>query len=280
MISKRKQFQVFKLLLLIITFFSAGNVFAEGENTFPPSYYDLVASILIILIIISFVAIIYFEGREQTEIDFGSFFAKIWTFVNRSTPIEDEKDILLDHDYDGIRELDSRVPPWFSWLFYLTILFAIYYMLNYHVLGTGKLMYEEYNDEMQTAAIQRAELISTGAFLNEETVTRLTDPAAIDKGKQIFSTNCVACHGTDGGGIVGPNLTDKYWIHGGGIKNVFTTIKYGVANKGMISWQTQLNPNQIQQVASFVLSLQGTTPAAPKAPEGQIWEPPDSTSKN
>lgn len=280
MISRRKQSQVFKLLLLIIIFFSAVNVFAEGENTFPPSYYDLVAVILLLLIIISFVAIIYFEGRKQTEINFGKYLSKIWTFVNRSTPIENEKDILLDHNYDGIRELDSRVPPWFSWLFYLTILFAIYYMLNYHVLGTGKLMYDEYADEMQTAEIQRAELIRTGAFLNEETVTRLTDPAAINKGKQIFSTNCVACHGTDGGGIVGPNLTDKYWIHGGGIKNIFKTIKYGVPNKGMISWQTQLNPNQMQEVASYVLSLQGTTPAAPKAPEGEIWEQPDSTSNN
>ncbi len=278
MISKRKQNSVFNLLLLIITFFSASNVFAEGENTFPPYYYDLVAVLLILFIILSFVAIIYFEGREQKEINFGKVFAKFWTFINRSTPVEDEKDILLDHNYDGIRELDSRVPPWFSWLFYLTIIFAVYYMLNYHVLGTGKLMYEEYNDEMQAAAVQRAELIRSGAFINEETVTKLTDPSALEEGKEIFSTNCVACHGTDGGGIVGPNLTDKYWIHGGGIKNVFTTIKYGVPAKGMISWQTQLNPNQMQEVASYVLSLQGTSPAAPKAPEGNIWVPPDSTS--
>ncbi len=278
MISKRKQQSVFKLLLLIITFFSSSIVFAEGENTFSPDYYDIVAVLLVLFIILSFVAIIYFESREHKEINIAKIFAKFWTIVNRSTPVEEEKDILLDHNYDGIRELNSRIPPWFSWLFYLTILFAVYYMLNYHVLGTGKLMYEEYNDEMQAAAIQRAELIRTGAFINEETVTKLTDQTDLEKGKEVFNSNCVACHGTDGGGIVGPNLTDKYWIHGGGIKNVFKTIKYGVPNKGMISWENQLNPNQMQQVASYVLSLQGTTPASPKAPQGDLWAPSDTTS--
>jgi len=268
---KNKSKMFFKFLLFIIYFFSSGNIFAQGENTFPPSYYDIVAVILILLIIISFLALIYFEWRKPSQINVRGVFSKIWSFVNRSTPIENEKDILLDHNYDGIRELDSRVPPWFSWLFYLTILFAVYYLFDYHVFGTGKLMYDEYAEEMKTAEIQKAELIRSGAFINEETVTQLTDPAEIEKGKQIFANNCVACHGTDGGGIVGPNLTDKYWINGGGIKNVFTTIKYGVPAKGMISWQTQLNPNQIQEVASFILSLQGTHPANPKQPEGELW---------
>jgi len=278
MISKRKQIPGSKLLLLIITFFSTADLFAESESMLPPYYYNLIAFLLILLIVISFIAILYFEGREEIQIDFRKLFAKFWTVINRSTPVENEDEILLDHDYDGIRELDSRIPPWFTWLFYITIIFAVYYMLSYHVFGTGKLMYEEYNDEMQAAALQRETLIKSGTFINENTVTKLTDPKALEMGKELFSTNCVACHGTDGGGIVGPNLTDKYWLHGGGIKNVFTTIKYGVPNKGMISWQTQLNPNQIQQVASYVLSLQGTTPVAPKAPQGDVWIPPDSTT--
>jgi cytochrome c oxidase cbb3-type subunit 3 len=144
-------------------------------------------------------------------------------------------------------------------------------MLNYHVFATGKLSHEEYEQEMSIAAAEKEALIKSGALVNEETVTQLTDAADLQSGKQIFETNCIACHAADGGGIVGPNLTDKYWIHGGGIKNVFKTIKYGVPDKGMISWQSQLNAKQMQDVASFVLSLQGTKPANPKLPEGQIW---------
>jgi cytochrome c oxidase cbb3-type subunit 3 len=114
--------------------------------------------------------------------------------------------------------------------------------------------------------------MKTGALINEETVTVLTDASALQSGKAIYDANCIACHANDGGGIVGPNLTDQYWINGGGIKNIFKTIKNGVPAKGMISWQTQLNPNQIQQVASYILSLQGKTPVNPKQPEGEIWK--------
>ena len=191
--------------------------------------------------------------------------------LTKSTPIEREKDILFDHDFEGIKELDSTIPPWFAWLFILTIIFAAYYMIDYHIVGSGQVMAEEYNEEVRIASLEREALIKSGAFVNEETVTLLTDPAGLEAGKNIFQTNCIACHAADGGGIVGPNLTDDYWIHGGGIKNVFKVIKYGVVEKGMIAWQTQLNPNQMQEVASYVLSLHGTTPAAPKQPEGQIW---------
>jgi len=145
-------------------------------------------------------------------------------------------------------------------------------MIDYHIVGSGQVMAEEYNAEVQAASLEREALIKSGAFVNEETVTLMTDDSALDAGKTIFQNNCVACHAADGGGIVGPNLTDDYWIHGGGIKNVFKVIKYGVVEKGMIAWQTQLNPNQMQEVASYVWSLQGTTPANPKQPEGEIWK--------
>ena len=145
-------------------------------------------------------------------------------------------------------------------------------MLHYHVLETGELMAEEYSEEMRIAAEEKEALMESGAFVNEETVTLLTEEAALISGKEIYDINCVACHASDGGGIVGPNLADEYWIHGGGIKNVFKVIKYGIVEKGMIAWQTQLNPNQMQEVSSYVLSFQGTTPAAPKQPEGEIWK--------
>ena len=124
---------------------------------------------------------------------------------------------------------------------------------------------------MQRASFEREMLIKSGAFINEETVTFVNDAASLAEGKEIFVKNCVACHAADGGGIVGPNLTDDYWINGGGIKNVFKTIKYGVPVKGMISWQTQLDPTKIRAVASYVLSLHGTKPANPKAPQGELW---------
>jgi len=261
-----------KSILLILIGFTS-QLFAAGESYYPPNYYDTVAVILLIVIVFALISIIYFEGKPKVERQKkDSILLKIRQALTKSTPIEREEEIMFDHDFDGIRELDSKVPPWFSWLFILTIIFAIYYMLHYHVFGTGELMYDEYNQEVMAATLEREALMKSGAFVNENTVELLTKPSELEAGKAIFEANCIACHASDGGGIVGPNLTDKYWIHGGGIKNVFKVIKYGVVEKGMIAWQTQLNPNQMQEVASYVLSLQGTTPAAPKQPEGEIWE--------
>ena len=278
----RKKFSYFSIC---ISLFLVSSSFAQTTTTtakpdFPPSYYDIVA---MFLIAISFIAIVYYEGRkgsaeEEALVKQPSAFAKFRRAITKTTPVETEHELLLDHDYDGIRELDSKVPPWFLWLFYISIFFAVVYMLDYHVLNSSPLQDEEYQLQVQQAEVERAALINSGAFLNEESVTLLTDPAALDAGKQIFTTNCVACHAADGGGLVGPNLTDDYWIHGGGIKNIFKVIKYGVVAKGMISWQSQLNPNQMQDVASYVISLHGTSPANPKQQEGNIWKESDSTA--
>ncbi len=182
--------------------------------------------------------------------------------------IEDEDSILLEHDYDGIHELDNNLPPWWLWGFYITIFFAVIYMWYYLKEDTRNVGNNEYVAEMQVAA---AEAEARGAGVDESTVKLLTSEADLAAGAEIFKTNCVACHLADGGGSVGPNFTDEFWIHGGGIKNVFRTIKVGVPEKGMISWESQLSPTDIQKVASFVLSLEGTTPAIGKAPEGDKW---------
>ncbi len=280
----RKKSSYFSILVSLFLVSSSLAQTTTTQPDFPPSYYDIVAMFLIAIIIISFIAIVYYEGRrtlpeeDEALVKQPSAFARFRRFITKTTPVETEHELLLNHEYDGIRELDSQVPPWFLWLFYLTIAFAVFYMLDYHVFSSSPLQDEEYQLQVQQADIERAALMKSGAFLNEESVTLLTDQAALDAGKQIFTTNCVACHAADGGGLVGPNLTDDYWIHGGGIKNVFKVIKYGVVAKGMISWQSQLNPKQMQDVASYIISLHGTTPANPKQPEGTVWKESDSTA--
>jgi cytochrome c oxidase cbb3-type subunit 3 len=193
-------------------------------------------------------------------------------FLTRAVPVEREKDVMLDHDYDGIKELDNSLPPWWVWGFVVTIIFAVIYLLSYHVAGTGKLQLEEYYDEIALAKAAKAERIKlSGENITEENVVFLTDATALSEGKNIYVKNCVACHLADGGGQVGPNFTDEYWIHGGAAKNIFNTITEGVPAKGMISWKSQLTPKQIQQVASYIHTFQGTKPAIPKDPEGEKW---------
>jgi len=282
----RKKFNYFSLVisLLMVSMSFAQTTTTVPQPDFPPSYYDIVAMFLIAIIIIGFTAIVYYEGRKSVSAEKEvlekqpSAFAKFRRYITKTTPVETEHELLLNHEYDGIRELDSKVPPWFLWLFYLTITFAVFYMFNYHVFNSSPLQDEEYQIQVKQAEVDRAALINSGAFLNEKSVTLLKDAAALDAGKLIFTTNCVACHAADGGGLVGPNLTDDYWIHGGGVKNVFKTIKYGVNAKGMISWQSQLNPKQMQDVASFVISLHNTKPANPKEPQGTVWTESDSTT--
>ncbi len=127
--------------------------------------------------------------------------------------------------------------------------------------------------EVQLADAQKEFLIRTGAFVNEQTVTFLDDAPSLSAGKEIYVKNCATCHGLNGEGLIGPNLTDNYWIHGGGIKNVFKIIKYGVTQKGMISWQNQLDPKKMQETASYILTLEGTSPANAKQPEGDLYVP-------
>lgn len=213
------------------------------------------------------------EGAVSGVKNRETFMRKVYLRLVDSVPVTKEQDILLDHDYDGIQELDNNLPPWWKWGFYITIIAAVIYMLAYHVTGTGKLQAEEFADELAVAAKQKEERMKNSAEnITEENVTALVDAAEIAKGKDIYEKNCSACHMADGGGMVGPNLTDNYWLHGGGVKNIFKTITYGVPAKGMISWQAQLSPKQIQEVTSFIMTLHGTKPAAPKEPQGEEWK--------
>lgn len=185
----------------------------------------------------------------------------------KAVPIERENEIMFDHEYDGIRELDNQLPPWWVYMFYATIIFSVVYMWYYHINQDGHIQENEYKQELVDAEIIMKQMAEK---VNENTATVLTDQARIDKGAELFQQNCKACHGAKGEGTVGPNLTDDYWLHGGDIKDIFKTVKYGVPQKGMIAWQTQLSASQIQEVASYIVTLRGTNPPNPKDPQGEL----------
>ncbi len=195
-------------------------------------------------------------------------------------PKASAKAILLEEDHDGIKELDNRVPPWFNYLFGGTIVFGAFYFLSYHVWQSSPLPQAEYAEEMAAADLSRRVRMASEGTINEDELTTLKDDASIKTGQERFLKNCVSCHGSKGEGIVGPNLTDQYWIHGGGIRNVYATIKNGVPEKGMISWKLVFTPKEIQQIASYVLSLQGTSPPNAKKPEGQLYVEPKPQATN
>ncbi|GAB3986567.1 hypothetical protein GCM10028807_04270 [Spirosoma daeguense] len=189
-------------------------------------------------------------------------------------PLSQEKDLIMEHAYDGIVELDNPTPPWFMGLFYGTIAFGLIYWLVFHVFDSGNIMEQEYTQEMAIAEKEREAYVKLVAGkINENTVTLLTDQKAIESGKTLFNQYCTACHGQNAEGKVGPNLTDEYWLHGGNVKAIFHTITEGVPEKGMIAWKKQLNPLQVQQVSSYILSLQGTKPADAKEPQGEKVTP-------
>lgn len=219
----------------------------------------------------------YLKAEEARKAQQFAGIKRVYNKLKGGKPIEEEGEIVLDHNYDGIRELDNRLPPWWLYGFYITIVFAAIYLLRYHVFD-GVRQAEEFEIEMEEARLAVEEYKKTAKDLvDASTVELLTEASDLTAGQNIFNQNCVACHKADGGGGIGPNLTDEYWILGGGIKNVFTTISEGGrAGKGMVAWKNDLKPSEIAQVASYVLSFEGTTPAEPKEPEGEIWVDPDA----
>lgn len=217
----------------------------------------------------------YWEEKNRRPV--WKFGQRIYKALTRSRTIKEEETIILDHDYDGIKELDNVLPPWWVYLFYGTIIFAAVYLIRFHIVKeyTQK---EEYDMEMARAEKEIEEYKKNAKNLvDANTVELLTDASDLKAGQAIFQANCVACHMADGGGGIGPNLTDAYWILGGGIKNVYTTVSEGGRDgKGMVPWKASLAPVEIAQVSSYILTLQGTTPANPKDPEGELWVDPDA----
>ncbi|MFY0591108.1 cbb3-type cytochrome c oxidase N-terminal domain-containing protein [Roseivirga sp.] len=213
------------------------------------------------------------EAQQLAEQAQPSWFAQQWMKWNALKPLADEETILLDHDFDGIQELDNHLPPWWKGLFYLTIVYAVVYILVFHVFESSPLQEEEYAIEMAEAAAEKAKRVEDVVYdFDETTVTVTTEPEAIASGMEFFNGNCAICHKADGGGLAGPNLTDEYWRNGGGMKNIYKVIKNGVQGTAMIPWESRLNPDQMRGLASYVLTLQGTNPPGALPPDGELYK--------
>lgn len=283
-----------KVLLPVILMLGAHSVFAQDTAATAPAEnpYGYTVWLMLTVIALEVFAIIILglqtvkllrlasgETEKATavapkSVAQKSLFAQIWDKINRFRPIEEEADIDTGHSYDGIRELDNITPPWFTVSFIGTIIFGIIYLWVYHVSGTGLRQEEEFAREMAKAEEQRRAYLATQANnIDENNVTLLTSASDISAGKKIFETSCAVCHKADLGGQVGPNLTDAYWIHGGSINDVFKVIKYGAQEKGMMPWKDEYSPQQIAQVASYILSMQGSNPPGAKEPQGELYNP-------
>ena len=217
------------------------------------------------------------QKKQLSEAQSVSFTESKWyqnmvSKLTRSKEMEREEDIMLEHDYDGIKELDNVLPPWWVYLFYGTIIFALVYLVRFHVMNEYD-QEQEFKNEVELAELEKSKLPKSAADeISYETVVAVTDATSLAKGKEIFNNACAACHKADGGGLVGPNLTDKHWINGGGIKNIFKLISEGSKNNpSMVAWKANLSATDIQSVSSYILTLEGSNPPDAKAAEGEIW---------
>lgn len=293
-----------RLIVLIVSLFPAFAVFAQDAATPVSRFWDdplanpllpvyLVIAFMILTVIMIIAVAFYLvkvlnmlirQAAEDRAAKTGipyvpapSWWHSLWERMNASVPVQEEETIEMDHSYDGIRELDNHLPPWWKWLFIATAVWAFVYFIVYHVSSSLPLSIAEYDQELAVAdeqarafkASQPAESIDVNSLVFK------ADPALIGKGKSIFDGNCNSCHRNDGGGGIGPNLTDAYWLHGGDIKEIFATIQDGVLEKGMPAWGKTMSPQEVRDVTFFVMSLQGSLPANAKGPQGDLFTPAD-----
>lgn len=231
----------------------------------------LIILLIVVVLVMLFRVIVPMMGDSLKDEEFQSTFSgRVYTLLSGDATVMTgkAKDVIhSNHDFDGIQEYDNDLPPWWKYMFYVTIVFAVGYMLHYHVFRTGALQTEEYEMEMAQAALIAAQNVEDpNAVTNFEV---LTDASALESGKAIYLQNCAACHGQAGEGTVGPNLTDEYWLHGGDVNDIFKTVKFGVPSKGMVPWQGKLTKDQMLEVSSYILSLQGSNPPNAKEAQGE-----------
>lgn len=250
----------------------------------PTLFYTLfgvfILEVTVIIVLLSVTR--FLVGLEKPKVRKEGKQISWWEKMNATKSLDatSEAEANWGHSYDGIEELDNPTPPWWVAGFLLSVIAGVIYLYRYDIAKTAPNQLEEYAIEVQKGeAAKLAYLASSANNVDENTVTLLTDATDIEAGKTVFVQVCAACHGADGGGSVGPNLTDDYWLHGGGIKDIFRTITVGVQDKGMKSWKDDYSPRQIQQIASFIKTMHGTKPATPKAPQGELYKEETKTNE-
>lgn len=284
--------------IFAMTLLSFG-AFAQSDNTSKGAMWDdpvllfyvsvgflIIVALLVVIVASYMLQVLRYVAKDAAMkrakaqgleyIEGPSWWAKLNQKMYRYVPIEKEETIIMDHSYDGIRELDNHLPPWWKWLFYGSIIWGVIYFIAYHVTDSLPLQTEEYNTEVAQAEeqVRKLKAANPGTVIDENTVILASDATALADGKETFNNICSSCHRMDGGGDIGPNLTDKYWKHGGSIQDIFKIVKNGVPNTNMVAWGGALSPEKMQNVSSYLLSLQGTNPPNAKAPEGDLYEPP------
>jgi cytochrome c oxidase cbb3-type subunit III len=292
MISMKKVFSIITLLFIsggVLAQEAPAKTFMSDPFSDPlfPLYavftFMFVVALMVVLVALYILKVLNLFVRKAAEeraaklgivyVPEPSAWSKFWNWINDMKPVEKEAEILLDHNYDGIKELDNHLPPWWKWLFYGTIVWGAVYLVVYHWSDSLPLQDEEYQNAVAEAEAQRAKFLATQpvVVIDENALAYEANEDIIKKGKQVYAINCASCHNAQGQGGIGPNLTDEYWLHGGSIKSIYATIKNGVQEKGMIPWAPVLSPEQMRDVSFYIMSLKGTNPPDPKAPQGEIY---------
>ncbi len=294
---KRKTINIFPAIILFISG-SLLSITAKAQEATSvteevieaaPNYGGLSASnfytfcVVIGLEVVVIFVMMLFINRIKSELnpvvetkkayDWGALFNKLdKKLFTKAVAVEKEQDIMLEHEYDGIRELDNSLPPWWKYGFIITIIVAGIYLIHFHVLGTGKNPTQEYEAELAQAKIEMDAYAAQSKDKIDESNIQMSDEAGIAEGNEIYQQMCWACHGKLGEGGAGPNLTDKNWIHEGSMNAIYASIKHGYPDKGMQAWEKQYSPKQINHLVSYIKTLQGTNPPNAKEAQGDIWE--------
>ncbi|RYD99583.1 MAG: c-type cytochrome [Sphingobacteriales bacterium] len=248
-------------------------------NLFNTAPNDMLITILVILVELTVIFVLVrvqikllqekaVEVPKTASVSFS--WARFLEKLGANKATDDITSLDLNHEYDGIRELDNNIPKWWQLSFAGTVVIGIIYIFRMFVTGSLPDQISELQEDQRVAAIKIAEYLKNSANNVDENSVIMLDAGGIAQGKELFAKNCVACHGGSGEGTIGPNLTDEYWLHKGGIKDVFYSIKYGWPEKGMKSWQSDFSPAQIAQLASYVKSLAGTNPPNAKEKDGEL----------
>jgi cytochrome c oxidase cbb3-type subunit III len=270
---------------IILTILIVTNAFGQGvdgaASGFPTALLWIFYLVLGLLLLITYTLFIvskelkrFVLRKNETEEAKMWDSRSSWEKIFQLKPVGTDTDTVINEPHDGIYELDNPPPPWFMFLFFGCIAISAIYFIRFSLTDYGYSQEDEYIAEVQAAEVkQTANLVAEDQNIDENSVVALTDITEIDAGKMVYIQNCKVCHDEGGKGNTGPNLTDEYWKHGGSTKEIFKTIKYGVVDKGMRAWADDLSPKKIQQVVSYIMSLQGSKPEGAKAPEGDKWVP-------